>query len=648
MLRPLALLVLTALLPLAPASSLAPHSACGARPSEPAAPQSGHPKLAPYEGIRWTTPGSPPVTEILVEGTWYQLVQLDGLAAAKIYTFCETTWPGQAQKRFGEDLVEALTRMGHTVGTAVDLEVREIGSTRVLTLPAVEMTHANRQAVLARNKGRAAPTSTPTLPRIALPPVVDAPDERYAHLARLAPECAGPNVSVRDARADLVELEQAMQERFSYLTLTGVDRRAAFDALHHGLHSAGEDVPLRAFGLGVKQLLALFGDGHTRLAGLRELARPGYAPYLLQEAEGGVVAFGESRDSLLDPEHPFVKAIDGRPLEEWIAFATRYEALGSPQFQRRQAVRNLRYLAEIRAALEQPASDQVTLTLVNAAGEERELLETLRTDRAPAYGPWPRAESRPMENGVHYLRLGAMDDDPALMSELRGAMKEAHGGEGLVIDVRGNGGGTRDALKLLFPLLLGAPEPPVVVNIAAKRLEPGEPTDLARGYLDNRRLYPLDWDGWKPAERDALAATLESFAPDWTLPEGFSAWHGFVLSPAAKADPHRFDGKVVVLMDTGCFSATDIFIGALELLPHVTLVGTPSGGGSGRSRRVSLRRTQLDARLSSMASFRPAGARYDGRGIAPDLLVLPAPSDLVGDSDTQLEAALDVLRGRRR
>ena len=45
-----------------------------------------------------------------------------------------------------------------------------------------------------------------------------------------------------------------------------------------------------------------------------------------------------------------------------------------------------------------------------------------------------------------------------------------------------------------------------------------------------------------------------------------------------------------------------------------------------------------------MASFRPDGSRYDGKGVAPDVLVLPAPEDfLEGGGDRQLEAALALL-----
>ena len=42
-----------------------------------------------------------------------------------------------------------------------------------------------------------------------------------------------------------------------------------------------------------------------------------------------------------------------------------------------------------------------------------------------------------------------------------------------------------------------------------------------------------------------------------------------------------------------------------------------------------------------MASFRPDGRLYDGRGIEVDVEVLPDPGDfLIGGGDAQLKAAL--------
>jgi C-terminal processing protease CtpA/Prc len=98
-------------------------------------------------------------------------------------------------------------------------------------------------------------------------------------------------------------------------------------------------------------------------------------------------------------------------------------------------------------------------------------------------------------------------------------------------------------------------------------------------------------------------------------------------------------------MDDRCFSATDIFLGALKGLPNVTLVGRASGGGSGFKQAFTLPRSGIEIRCASMASFTPAGLLYDRRGIEPDVAVEPEPGYfLEGGSDEVLEKARDLTR----
>jgi C-terminal processing protease CtpA/Prc len=144
---------------------------------------------------------------------------------------------------------------------------------------------------------------------------------------------------------------------------------------------------------------------------------------------------------------------------------------------------------------------------------------------------------------------------------------------------------------------------------------------------------------------------LQNFTPEFALdPKRFTPLHAMVVSPAPKG-AWRFTKPVAVLIDSRCFSATDIFLGALELLDQVRLYGTPTGGGSGRARRYTLKHTGLEVKLSSMASFRASGRRYDGRGIAPDGLIKPTLAAHLRDEDAVLAHALkhfEVLRKRRR
>jgi CubicO group peptidase (beta-lactamase class C family) len=99
-------------------------------------------KRAPFNAIRWEN--EQPVVRIGEE--WLTLESIDGVAAAEIVKFCRDEYDDKWQKRFGEDLVEVLMRMGHAPGDAVTLVVRA-GEGEGRTLADVPMTRANRDAV---------------------------------------------------------------------------------------------------------------------------------------------------------------------------------------------------------------------------------------------------------------------------------------------------------------------------------------------------------------------------------------------------------------------------------------------------------------------------------------------------------------------
>lgn len=106
-----------------------------------------YPKLAPYAAIRWE--GEQPVVKIGQE--WVKLVSLNGIASEDIVAFSRRTYEGLWQKRFEEDLVEVLTRMGHEPKDAVRLIVRPVGSRKDRTLEDVPMTLENRLAIKMAN-----------------------------------------------------------------------------------------------------------------------------------------------------------------------------------------------------------------------------------------------------------------------------------------------------------------------------------------------------------------------------------------------------------------------------------------------------------------------------------------------------------------
>jgi hypothetical protein len=114
--------------------------------SQPSAAQERakrYPKLAPYSAIRWkeSTP------EVKVNDVWYELLAIDDTEAKEIVQFCKDKEKDLWQKRFEEDLVEMMARMGHEPGEKVTLKVRDLKTEKTVVLKDVPNTHANRQAI---------------------------------------------------------------------------------------------------------------------------------------------------------------------------------------------------------------------------------------------------------------------------------------------------------------------------------------------------------------------------------------------------------------------------------------------------------------------------------------------------------------------
>lgn len=575
--------------------------------------QDRHPTLSPFSALRWNGEA----VEAQIDGKWWGIESIDGRAVGSILDFCEQEWPTKWRKRFVEDLVEVLTRMGRAPSDAVRIEVRDLTSGTKSELKDVPMTSANRRALWAARKSE--PDGGPR-----------------SH-------SSAPQLARSDAEVDLDALARAIERDFSYAELSGFPYRAALDAIRAGL---GERVGVRSFALQLVTFLNSFGDGHARLEGFPdEYLLLGYLPFLVDDCGGRLAAFRSDRSAWIDAEHPYITHIDGLPIDAWLGAAKPLVAAGSPALERYRGIRLLRYLQQLRTQLGRPQSPQVEVSLESEDGRSKRTVSLAISDKKPIYGEWPRRESGLLKEEIGYLRIARMGSDSALLDGIDRWMSQFRTSRGLIIDVRGNGGGSRDALLRLFPYFMAPDEPPAIVNVAALRTDDKELRDTLEGALADRFLFPAASARWSKAERAAINAFSARFSPKWKLPaQKFTPWHYLVLSRESNPKAYHYTKPTAILLDGGCFSATDIFLGAFRTKQQIKFVGSPSSGGSGRARMVRLPRSGLELALSSMASFRPDGSLYDGGGIEPDIRVFPSAADFVGSGDRVLEAALAALQ----
>ena len=448
--------------------------------------------------------------------------------------------------------------------------------------------------------------------------------------------------------ADLDELRERLLDQSSYLTRRGFDYDSAIIEFRN---SISDDMKPLDFVIGVRKIVAQLGDCHSRVEPLTPPRIGGFLPFRIADTSRGVAALKVNADTPYDKDFPYLDSLDGRSINEWSETAGQHVPHGSPQFRRRQSIQHLVYFDLLRDELGVRRSLDVRIGL---RGEgDRKTVVRGRLSRQP----WSvaRVKQRPtrrLESNIGYIRIPRMDERS--IDLIANWIYEFRDTNGLIIDVRNNGGGTYGVLRGIYPFFVPVESPPRVTNIAAFRLSDRFRPD----HIAYRPTYRAEWNGWDDIERTAIAEAMKQFQPKWNPPEDkFSKWHFMLLSRKRSGRPNGFQGNgeskrveffyyakpVAVLSNAGSFSATDGFLSAFASIPNVTILGEPSGGGSGATRQFRLKNTNTKVAISSMASFRPNGKTFDGHGVAVDISMKPSLADFVSESDSILERAVEQI-----
>jgi carboxyl-terminal processing protease len=116
---------------------------------------------------------------------------------------------------------------------------------------------------------------------------------------------------------------------------------------------------------------------------------------------------------------------------------------------------------------------------------------------------------------------------------------------------------------------------------------------------------------------------------------------------------HPFRGALYVLIDSRSASAAEVLAYLVQLKGRGVVVGDRSAGEV-----MGARIHQLTSGTSAVTVYglsiadgdvlMPDGARLEGRGVLPDALVLPTAADLAAGRDPVLARALAMAAGSRR
>ena len=195
--------------------------------------------------------------------------------------------------------------------------------------------------------------------------------------------------------------------------------------------------------------------------------------------------------------------------------------------------------------------------------------------------------------GLGYIRIRDFSG-AGWVADIDRAVAALYDAPGLIIDVRDNGGGTD---------LLSDP--------------------IAGRFADRKRVIERVRYRNGPAH------------------DQFTDWIDRYVEPAGA---RRYTKPVVVLTNRRVVSTAEGFVLSLRALPHVTVVGDTTAGGSGNPIARELP-NGWSFRLSRWQTLTPEGTSYEGVGLAPDVPVWITEAHGSENRDTILERAIALLSG---
>jgi len=438
------------------------------------------------------------------------------------------------------------------------------------------------------------------------------------------------------ARADafryIDRLEFLLMNTFAYRDMRGVDTSAVIGQLRAELPAR---VPLMELENKIEKMVALYGDGHAGFM-FNSMSQFRLPFSVRRTVEGWVIS---AKQASVCTGHPILEAIDDIPLELWLEQAKKFVPVGAAHSMERHALSKLKQLNSLRVDRGLPVSATARLKCSSLDGKRVHTMSvTLGSDGAERDNKW---EINTLSSGIVHWKIPRMSATTA--DEVNKVMGSTATSKGLILDLRGNTGGRRDLLQALMPWFLEKEEL-YVSNFARVRLKDSDELQARDGYLTSRFLWPLDHSRFSRKEQAQIARYLGALPTDRAPND--SEWHVLAHRRSDNPDAGKYTAPVVVLIDEAGISAVDIFANAFKGRPQFTMMGRATRGASGRSdQHWFLHQEGLSLlKLSTMQSFRANGQSLDGQGVTPDVILALHASDVLGESDSELTAALSYLQ----
>jgi C-terminal processing protease CtpA/Prc len=462
---------------------------------------------------------------------------------------------------------------------------------------------------------------------------------------------------------DLAYLNEILQSKSSYQGLNGYDYRKDFDS--YLKLTSGKQVTKYDFGLFLAKTIGKIGDRHSFIKEY-EIKDSLYLPFAFAPYKGKVLVVNQIANKtefdLWDPKFPYLKSIHNIPIEKILSQILPGEVLAPKNAYQTNAVRGLRDIESVFRNLKVELPNPVLLIVTNDQGIDKEVKVNLVTKKARLWderfynGAFGLKEEQyndktilnkffKMENNIGYIQIGDMlekENTPGFFEYLNNYMLSAKQSKALIIDLRDNGGGTRDIVQELAGYFIH-PDSVYVVNITQQRGKLPLDEEAKEG-LNSRFLFSKN--ALDRREQATVGRFTSSFKPMYDLDKTrFSEYYYHVLNgQKITKGKYHYNKPVYILANERTFSAASILVSVFKDLPNIKIVGVNTDGSSGNSERFELPNSKLRGKISTMVSYQKNGKILDGIGTEPDILIERNMDQIFMKEDFQLKTVLEIIK----
>jgi hypothetical protein len=468
------------------------------------------------------------------------------------------------------------------------------------------------------------------------------------------------------ALEDLKEFKTLLQNQSSYYQVSNFDFEKSYNEVERKINQE-DSIPVYFLAFELEKIISNIIDRHAsiRMENFEEddyeLLNL-YLPFAVSSLGDNIVALNFNRTTkeyeYFDQAYPYLKAVDGIDIKDFLNKNAYTRKLSPKNAKQSDELKDLRDIGELYFKQGKITLKEIEITLTNGKTDKKLLLPVSNrrnwyfdigsTNFNRDYRDFGRDENFELSkldkwliDSIAYIAIPSMlsyEETPNLEPYLSSTIEKYKDSKAMIIDIRGNGGGTREILNTLSGYFVQPEQSPWIANVAYVRSDQFLDEDISS--MQSRFLYNYNSEMLSDKDRKAIDSFNENYETEYKVDVNkFSEPYYMVLH---SKKPINY--PIYILVNEECFSAASVFTSALKGLENVKIVGVTTNGSSGRSQKFYLKNSNIRVKLSTMLSFQRNGKTLDGNGTVPDIIIERDENQVLRKGDSQLEKLIEIIK----